>query len=94
MHCLFWRPKDDLYSQAWYRTTSRRVKTAHKMLDKEDRWGLFIERVYSCKYGRKMPQGDLPSYIDELRNTLRTRSPESVVYVLFITGADLDTETQ
>jgi len=67
-HCLFWRPekgvKDDM--NAWYDNSI--AQTPHKSIYNADRWGLFIEKILSCKVGKRIGSiDDAKTYVDSIR---------------------------
>lgn len=68
-HCLFWRPdpaKMDM--NAWYRNP--RAQTPYANLDSAARWGLFVEQLFDCKFGRRVNNSDeIMTYLHELQQS-------------------------
>ncbi|MBO0698360.1 MAG: hypothetical protein J2P46_08205 [Zavarzinella sp.] len=86
-HCVFWRPPKDLAMppSIWYDHNPKKSKVAaHERLSVKDRWGLLIERVLYCQFGRKMLLSGLQSYADELRTALTGANLPSTVIVTWV----------
>lgn len=64
-HCLFWRPGPKSDRNAWY--SNANARTINKRLNTEPRWGLFIERLFSCEIGKKIESiNEAQAYRDSL----------------------------
>jgi len=69
-HCLFWRPDKTKNYNAWY--NNQNARTPYNQLEYEPRWGLFVERLLSCKIGKLIDSfDDARMYIKSLLSDLR-----------------------
>jgi hypothetical protein len=78
-HCVFWRPREDQApAKGWYgsppaRRARRGAASEITHLSKKDRWGLFFERVSSCRYIERRTGPDLAARIREIAASWRKR---------------------
>jgi hypothetical protein len=64
-HCLFWRPRTAKKAGAWYSNPA--AYKHHRELSGKPRWGLFMERLTSCTYGRLIGKNTkIKDYVEEI----------------------------
>lgn len=83
-HCLFWRPPDATYHQAWYDNANPQVKTQHRKICDAPRWGLFVEQFIRCQVGQKLDGMRFSSYMRSLQLMPPDSEKETTIQILLL----------